>query len=122
MSVSPDLVVVRTVKRPLSMRCSDSPGSSSWNTTSFLANRRRLVMAKNRRRSSSESSASSGHSTLESSHPSPQPALRPSLLDRFEQHRDDFGLLQLVGAVGGHECRGELEPFRPVLCYVVGGD
>src|SRR3954471_8024781 len=62
-AVSPSGVVTRAARRPLATRCRLSPGSPSWNTTSFRAKRRRRAAASTARRSSSVSSPSSGHCT-----------------------------------------------------------
>src|SRR5271169_6632169 len=64
MVVSPDAVPAQTANRPFATRCSESPGSPAWKTTSLFENRRRRATARSRRRSSSDRSARSGQSTL----------------------------------------------------------
>ena len=62
-AVSPSGVMIRIAKRPLLIRCSVSPGSLWWKTTSFRANVRRLAVCSSSRTCSGGRSASRGHCT-----------------------------------------------------------
>ncbi len=62
-TVSPSGVVTRSATRPLAIRCTVSPGSPSWNTTSWRSNRRRRATDRSARTCASGIEPRTGHCT-----------------------------------------------------------